>query len=240
MNQPAPLQDQAQPAAPILTDQNQPITAPPANILGGEDTSQPSVPVPPSQEENLNEDIVTAREQVANVVTRPLMDNPPLEESVKVAVNQLPTSVKAQPTPASNSPISTPAPSPMSSGNKEAEPIANNAETTTLVELHKDHELEPEVEGWLEKVERSRDVRLPAPIQDDQGNIILDNTETTAPEDKIVLPLTHEAVNKGVHAKVTDSARWLATWCLRLIKKFGNQVQYASKEGHTPTQEPMK
>jgi hypothetical protein len=33
-------------------------------------------------------------------------------------------------------------------------------------------------------------------------------------------------MEKGLKHKVVDSLRWLAEWCLRLIKMFGSKVAY--------------
>ena len=54
-------------------------------------------------------------------------------------------------------------------------------------------------------------------IYDSKDNILI----------KADLPgLTKDEVEKGLHHQVVDSLRWLAEWCLRLIKMFGNKVAY--------------
>lgn len=45
----------------------------------------------------------------------------------------------------------------------------------------------------------------------------------------VILPLTEEEVEEGLHHKVSDSIRWLAEWCLRLIKIAHGRVRYAKK-----------
>lgn len=108
---------------------------------------------------------------------------------------------------------------------KEQEP-AGTGETVRMVEVSETHEMEPEVEGWIEKLERADDVHLQKPlVHDDQ--VIMTDPADMADDDMIVLPLTHDEVEKGLHAKVYDGARWLAEWCVRIIKLFGNKVKYA-------------
>ena len=89
---------------------------------------------------------------------------------------------------------------------------------------YKEPEVSPEVEGWLEKLEKGEEIRLPQPVTDDQGQVVLD--DSTPQEPKIVLPLTKEEMERGLHKKVWESMRWLAEWCKRLIKKASGRVFY--------------
>jgi hypothetical protein len=104
-------------------------------------------------------------------------------------------------------------------------------EVTPITEYTRQVDLEPEVEGWLEKVERE-DSQLQQPVTDpsspgSSGQALLDNVQPS--NFKVVLPMTQDEVNKGLHHKVLDSVRWLAEWCTRMIKMFGNKVAYRRK-----------
>lgn len=99
-------------------------------------------------------------------------------------------------------------------------------EVTPITEYTRQVDLEPEVEGWLEKVEKE-DSQLQQPVTDDKtGQVILDDSQQQQPGFKVVLPMTQDEVNKGLHHKVLDSVRWLAEWCIRMVKMFGNKVAY--------------
>jgi len=73
-----------------------------------------------------------------------------------------------------------------------------------------------EIEGWLEKVEKG-DIYLAKPVIDDQtGQTLV--TAPSAKKPKIILPLTRQQIVSGLKQKTTEAIRWLAEWCLRLIK----------------------
>jgi len=89
-------------------------------------------------------------------------------------------------------------------------------------------EIEPpkEVANWLEKVEKG-DVYLAKPVTDDQtGQTLV--TAPSAQQPKIVLPLTRGQLIAGLKQKMNQAIRWLAEWCLRLIKMQPNQVELKS------------
>ncbi len=101
-------------------------------------------------------------------------------------------------------------------------------EVTPITEFTRSVDLEPEVEGWLEKVEKE-DSQLQQPVTDDKtGQVILDDSQQQGGF-KVVLPMSQDEVDKGLHHKVLDSVRWLAEWCIRMIKMFGNKVTYRRK-----------
>lgn len=108
---------------------------------------------------------------------------------------------------------------------KEREPIAPS-ESVPLVELREQMELEPEVEGWLEHLEHSGQVQMPKVVMDEESRALLEEAEVEIVDDAIVLPMTHDEVEKGLHHKVVDSVRWLAEWCMRVVKMFGKQVRF--------------
>ena len=102
-------------------------------------------------------------------------------------------------------------------------------EVTPITEYTRQVDLEPEVEGWLEKVEKE-DSQLQQPVTDPSsaGQVLLDNAQQQSGF-KAILPLTKDEVDKGLQHKVLDSVRWLAEWCIRMIKMFGNRVAYRRK-----------
>mgnify|MGYP006298259247 CR=1 FL=1 len=79
-------------------------------------------------------------------------------------------------------------------------------------------EVEPskELDSLLEKVEK-KDLYLSKPVKDDQtGQVLV--TSPSAQQQKIVLPLDKNDLSYGLKQKVDDAIRWLAEWCLKLIK----------------------
>ena len=104
--------------------------------------------------------------------------------------------------------------------------MVNLPEKTPITEYTRNVDLEPEVEGWLEKLEKE-DAQLKQPVVNQQtGQVVLDDTTQQQVDFKVVLPLTKDEMEKGLKHKVVDSLRWLAEWCLRLIKMFGNKVAF--------------
>ena len=101
-------------------------------------------------------------------------------------------------------------------------------EVTPITEYTRQVDLKPEVEGWLEKVEKE-DSQLQQPVVNQQtGQVVLDDSQQQTGF-KAILPLTKDEVEKGLHYKIIDSVRWLAEWCIRMIKMFGNKVAYRRK-----------
>lgn len=118
-------------------------------------------------------------------------------------------------------------PEPVSGPDKErVEYGPKPVDTAPLVELKEEHEMEPEVEGWIEKLEKGEDIQIPQPVTDDDGNVMMADAGAQVQEDKIVLPMTEDELEQGLHMKVTSSARWLAEWCTKLIKQLGDGVAY--------------
>lgn len=151
------------------------------------------------------------------------------------------TSLPAQPGGAVNSVASVPAQQPSDKahgddstdqksvprGGKEIEPsvVGNQAkpESFEAEEIKELGEVPIEVEGWMERVERGEDVHLAQPVTH-QGKTLV---KSAKPQDtQVVLPLTEEEVEKGLHVKVFRSLRWLAVWCVRLVKKLPEKVIY--------------
>jgi hypothetical protein len=89
----------------------------------------------------------------------------------------------------------------------------------------------PEVPPEVERVEAvaGAEIQLPQPVTDDTGQVLV--TSPAAAQPKIVLPLTKEEIERGLHLKVIHSFRWLAEWCRRLIKMFHGRVIYRPTKG---------
>ncbi len=138
-------------------------------------------------------------------------------------------SVVASATP---QPIQTPT-APISAPNKEGAPIPQPTEATPLIELKETEKLPEEVEGWLQKLDQAGEITLPEPITHD-GDVLLASTEAQVVKEKLVLPVTQTGLQQGLKSTVTTSARWLAEWCVRLIKVMRGEVKYAPQENqHT-------
>ncbi len=99
-------------------------------------------------------------------------------------------------------------------------------EVTPMTEYTRKVDLEPEVESWLEKLEKE-DSQLQDPVMDDKGQTVLDDVNSKKKSNfKVILPLTKEEVESGLHHKVVDSVRWLSEWCVKTIKMFHGKVAY--------------
>jgi hypothetical protein len=95
------------------------------------------------------------------------------------------------------------------------------AESAPIVEVREDHEIEPEVEKWVEKLKSGEEVQLPEPVTDDQGEIVVADASAQIIEDKIVLPISFEEMSQGKKQSVYNSGKWLAVWVERLKKILG-------------------
>ncbi len=85
----------------------------------------------------------------------------------------------------------------------------------------------PEIPPEIEHAEAiaGAEIQLPQPVTDDTtGQVLVTSPAATQPQ--IVLPLSEEEVERGLHLKVIYSFRWLAEWCKRLIKLFHGRVIY--------------
>lgn len=84
-----------------------------------------------------------------------------------------------------------------------------------------------EIEGWIEKVEKG-DIYLSKPATDDQGQVIV--TSSQAKPTKITLPLSKAGLVGGLKEGVEEAVRWLAEWCLRVIKMSPGKVLFKTKK----------
>ncbi len=109
-------------------------------------------------------------------------------------------------------------------GNREIEEIP-------VQEVVKSAEEEPEmeagVEGYIEKVEKAGEKAGPVPT-DDQGQPLVQPAPQTddyqLPDDAVILPMTQDEFQVGLHEPIIRGARWLAEWCAYMIKKLGEKV----------------
>lgn len=94
-------------------------------------------------------------------------------------------------------------------------------------ELERLEEERAELEGYIEKVERTPKKE---PVTDDGGQVVL--TPSGSKQVAITLPLTEEEIKHGLHHKVVDAIFWLAKWCLMVAKKAvvaGMKVVYPQR-----------
>lgn len=83
-------------------------------------------------------------------------------------------------------------------------------------------EISKDVEPYIEKIEK--DTYLAKPITDDYGQSLVSPPSPQKPN--IILPLTKSKYEFGLTQKVSESIRWLAAWCGRLIKIFGTRISF--------------
>lgn len=95
-----------------------------------------------------------------------------------------------------------------------------------------------QLEGYIEKVEKQAEIpkdisqvvqpvvtpQLTQPMTNNQGQVVMQQARQEDPE--IDLPLTESEVRDGLHHKVVDGFRWLAEWCVMVIKKYPGRVFY--------------
>ena len=95
-----------------------------------------------------------------------------------------------------------------------------------------------EVEGYIERVEKQAEtqaqvqsasqVQVTQPVaqqQQDMGSLVSAQlADVTKP--KIILPLNQVQIEEGMHHKIVDGIKWLAEWCVMMIKKYPGRVFY--------------
>ncbi len=103
------------------------------------------------------------------------------------------------------------------SSHKEVEPVKAGDELEPLEEVASEVEVSPElqaigVEKYSERVDLPPDVVKMGVTASGPG-------QPVQPAQVVVLPLTDEEINQGLHASILSSLRWLAEWCVRQLKK---------------------
>lgn len=106
----------------------------------------------------------------------------------------------------------------------ELDALAQEVPGAQVVDVERSAEVPPEVESWMEKVEH-HEVKAPSQV------VVADQTAQAptgdyAAQPVIVLPVTQQAVQIGMKKSVKDSIRWLAEWCVKMMKKFHGLVVY--------------
>ncbi|MCL5091181.1 MAG: hypothetical protein M1514_04180, partial [Patescibacteria group bacterium] len=81
-------------------------------------------------------------------------------------------------------------------------------------------------ESLVQKLEE--EIALTKPITDDGGQPLLSSSAPVAP--KITLPINKNTYALGLKKKVNESVRWLAEWCLRIIKIFGDKAVFRENQ----------
>ena len=139
----------------------------------------------------------------------------------KISTNQGGEEPQIKPAPPSDQqqPAAQPPQGGKPAGAKEGEFVGvkkASEEQVPIMEIKEPGEFPPEVEGWLERVGQDT-VPEPETIVH-QGKTIL---SPAAPQDvSVSLPLDEGKIQKGLHQKIFESIRWLAVWCVRLVKKY--------------------
>ena len=97
-----------------------------------------------------------------------------------------------------------------------------------------------EVEGYIDRVEKQ--IEKPADNSQQTQSQPTQQAVVTAPVDmgkmvaaqfaiqdrpNIVLPLNKKEIEDGEKHKVSDSIKWLSTWCIYMIKKYPGRVFYS-------------
>lgn len=95
----------------------------------------------------------------------------------------------------------------------------------------KEFKIPKEVGEVVKEVKKEEEIKLPQPIKDEYGQILMEAASPSKP--KIVLPLDDQGIKTGVKQKVSDSIRWLAALCIRLIKMFPGRAIYKSQASST-------
>lgn len=103
-----------------------------------------------------------------------------------------------------------------------------------------------EVDGYLEAVEKKPEIDeqtaifvqpspsltpTPPVVTDDRGQVVLSDSQPKPTA--IKLPLSETEVRDGLHHKIIDSLRWLAEFCVYLIKKYPGRVFYKAESEST-------
>lgn len=105
---------------------------------------------------------------------------------------------------------------------------SNQAEAGTgiqAVEVEKNPELPPEVEGFINKVEQQAD-QLPKEIVIADAIKNLPQHHPLPKQPVIILPITPEIEKAGATKSPKFSVRWLVEWSRRIMKMFVGKVIY--------------
>lgn len=104
------------------------------------------------------------------------------------------------------------------------ETIQGQGERVPLVEIKEEEKIPEDVQGWVEKIQKE-DKQLGEPVKVD-GQVVVAQEPVVFKDDRIVLPLSQRGLAQNMKKKVSESARWLAEWCGRLIKMLGDRAAF--------------
>jgi len=112
--------------------------------------------------------------------------------------------------------------------NLESRKVAEQESASGVERVVEDPEIEKELEGYMEKVEKMGE--NPQVVLDDYVQQVFFSKKPKSDDGVVELPLTEEQVVKGLHHKVVDGLRWLAEWCVRQIKVLHGKVRFKKAE----------
>ncbi len=108
----------------------------------------------------------------------------------------------------------------------EQAPVATGMQVEAVPMLEvREQEIPAEVVEYVEKVEKEN-LELGKEVVHEGQPVI--QSAGGGDKARVVLPMTQDELGTGMRAKVTSSARWLAEWCVRIIKKLHGRVFYAT------------
>ena len=108
---------------------------------------------------------------------------------------------------------------------KEHEPMPVGVEQAPRAELHEviEHKPDEDVQEFVES--RSETIDLPDDVKELGGQSTGQAVFTA--QQKVELPISDEQVMEGLHAPITSSLRWLAEYCIYLLKRAHLQLKEA-------------
>lgn len=104
--------------------------------------------------------------------------------------------------------------------------FSDDGEKYPVIDAEPNPEVAKEIQSYIKKVEKEQ--FLAQPITDNYGQPLVSPPAPQQP--KIVLPITQNQYLAGFKQKVTESIRWLVTWCGRLVKILGNRADFRKNE----------
>lgn len=107
-------------------------------------------------------------------------------------------------------------------------PAIDQSGGVQYVETERSHELPPEVDGFLKKVEDNID-QIPQEIviADPQSGQTLPRVMA---QPVVVLPISAKIEDEGKKKAPTYSIRWLVEWSWKMMKRFSGKVVYRDEE----------
>jgi len=106
--------------------------------------------------------------------------------------------------------------------------LTEQAPSIQFVEGEKSPELSPEVESFIQQVQKEETAPKEIVIADAQDSMASDDQYVS--ERVVVLPITPEIQKKGKRKSVKFSIRWLVEWSQKIIKMFQGKVVYREEQ----------